>query len=138
MKFLYLLSCLIFPSLQAAVPEAVDASEMAFPDGEVEEVEGRQYEEYDPYGYVEYGFPYYLCQCSFEEYEDYWGEASVDADTAETAWCPCFQYDEYEGEEYAYETKWPGQAAARSLDRKKKHHAGRSLDRKKKSKKHHH
>merc|ERR1712226_706241 len=108
-------------SQQAAVLTATDASELAFPDGEAKD--------YD-YGYdyemAYYGYPYYLCKCSFEEYEEYWGVASVDVDTADTAWCPCFQYDEY-----AYETEWPSQEADRSLDRKKKHHGGRSLDRKK-------
>merc|ERR1712043_19280 len=117
--------------MEAAVLTATDASELAFPDGEAKD--------YD-YGYdyemAYYGYPYYLCKCSFEEYEEYWGVASVDVDTADTAWCPCFQYDEYEYNgmklEYAYETEWPSQEADRSLDRKKKHHAGRSLDRKKK------
>ena len=106
-------------SLQAAVPN--DVSELAFPDGEVEEPAVREED-------VEYGFPYYLCKCSFEEYEDYWGVAANDTSQYDYAWCPCFQYDEYEGYEYAYETEWPSQAEARSLDRRKKkskkHHRG--------------
>merc|ERR1711971_184933 len=85
-------------SQQAAVPAATDASELAFPDGEA-----KDYEEYV------YGIPYYLCKCSFEEYEDYWGEASVDTadDTADHAWCPCFQYDyfEHDGVKYEYATR---------------------------------
>merc|ERR1711934_1111444 len=78
---------------------------------------------------------YYWCKCSFEEYEEYYGVASVYADTDEHAWCPCFQYYY----DYALETEFSGQEAARSLDRKnhkKKKNAGRSLERK--SKKHHH
>ena len=114
-----------------------EAAEVAFPDGNVEEVAAKDYD------YYVYGYPYYLCKCSFEEYEEYWGVASVDVDTEETAWCPCFQYDSYEYQgveyEYAYEADWPSQAGEdRSLERKKKHHAARSLERKKKSKKHHH
>ena len=64
-----------------------EAAEVAFPDGNVEEVAAKDYD------YYVYGYPYYLCKCSFEEYEEYWGVASVDVDTEATAWCPCFQYD---------------------------------------------
>merc|ERR1712062_762979 len=66
MRLLILTVSLIFVQLsqQAAVPN--DVSELAFPDGEVEEPAVREED-------VEYGFPFYLCKCSFEEYEDYWG-----------------------------------------------------------------
>merc|ERR1711997_85872 len=106
-------------SHQAAVLEAAeDVSELAFPDGEVEEPAPREDEGSGDYHYYyaePYDYPYYWCKCSFEEYE------------------------EYDGVEYALETEFAGQEAARSLDRKKKkHHAGRSLDRKRKKKKHHH
>ena len=133
---------LIFSFLQAALAEADNVSELAFPDGEqpaARDEDDLAEEASD----VEYGFPYYLCKCSFEEYEEYWGEPSVDMDYYDYAWCPCFEYDTYSnGLEYAYEQyEWTDEAAARSLDRigKKKRHAGRSLDRKKKkkSKKHH-
>ena len=125
-------------------------SELAFPDGEVEEPSPREDDDTgsgdDEYGsgdyeyYAEpYDYPYYWCKCSFDEYEEYYGVASVYVDTDEHAWCPCFQYEEYDGVEYALETEFAGEEAARSLDRKKKkHHAGRSLDRKRKKKKHHH
>merc|ERR1712158_33377 len=119
MRVLILTGTLLLVQLsqQAAVPEA---AEVAFPDGNVEEVAAKDYD------YYVYGYPYYLCKCSFEEYEEYWGVASVDVDTEETAWCPCFQYD-------AYEADWPSQAGEdRNLERKKKHHAARSLERKKK------
>merc|ERR1712203_559046 len=89
MRVLILTGTLLLVQLsqQAAVPEA---AEVAFPDGNVEEVAAKDYD------YYVYGYPYYLCKCSFEEYEEYWGVASVDVDTEETAWCPCFQYDSYE------------------------------------------
>merc|ERR1711878_159453 len=115
MRLLILTGTLLLVQLsqQAAVPEA---AEVAFPDGNVEEVAAKDYD------YYVYGYPYYLCKCSFEEYEEYWGVASVDVDTEETAWCPCFEYD--------YEADWPSQAGEdRSLERKKKHHAARSLER---------
>merc|ERR1712087_433398 len=106
MRVLILTGTLLLVQLsqQAAVPEA---AEVAFPDGNVEEVAAKDYD------YYVYGYPYYLCKCSFEEYEEYWGVASVDVDTEETAWCPCFQYDSYEYQgveyEYAYEADWPSQ-----------------------------
>merc|ERR1711953_1199065 len=108
-------------SQQAALTEADNVSELAFPDGEqpARDDEDDLAEEASD---VEYGFPYYLCKCSFEEYESYWGEPSVDMDYYDYAWCPCF---EYEGTD---------ETAARSLNRggKKERRAGRSLDRKKK------
>ena len=93
----------IFWLLQATVPE----------DGEA----ARDYEYQDMnIGFEEYGFPYYLCPCTFQEYEDYHGYASEDADSAEHAWCPCFQYeDNGDGREYAYEMEWPSQAAASNI-----------------------
>merc|ERR1712088_1289933 len=128
MRLFILTGTLLFVQLsqQAAVLEAAeDVSELAFPDGEVEEPSPREDDDSgsgDEYGsgdyeyYAEpYDYPYYWCKCSFDEYE------------------------EYDGVEYALETEFAGQEAARSLDRKKKkHHAGRSLDRKRKKKKRHH
>merc|ERR1712141_767054 len=116
-------------SQQAALAEADNVSELAFPDGEqpaARDEDDLAEEASD----VEYGFPYYLCKCSFEEYESYWGEPSVDMDNYSN------------GLEYAYEQyEWTDEASARSLNRrgKKERRAGRSLDRKKKkkSKKHH-
>ena len=123
--------------------EAENVSELAFPDGEEPAARDDEEDLYDEAVPLEYGFPYYLCKCSFEEYESYWGEPSVDMDYYDYAWCPCFEYDTYSnGLEYAYEQyEWTDEAAARSLNRggKKERRAGRSLDRKKKkkSKKHH-
>merc|ERR1711978_421854 len=102
-------------SQQAALAEADNVSELAFPDGEqpaARDEDDLAEEASD----VEYGFPYYLCKCSFEEYEEYWGEPSVDMDYYDYAWCPCFEYDTYSnGLEYAYEQyEWTDEAAARS------------------------
>merc|ERR1712154_378942 len=82
MRLLILTVSVIFVQLsqQAAVPN--DVSELAFPDGEVEEPAVREED-------VEYGFPFYLCKCSFEEYEDYWGVAANDTSLYDYAWCPC-------------------------------------------------
>merc|ERR1739842_257781 len=79
MRVLILTGTLLLVQLsqQAAVPEA---AEVAFPDGNVEEVAAKDYD------YYVYGYPYYLCKCSFEEYEEYWGVASVDVDTEQPAW----------------------------------------------------
>merc|ERR1712223_2238555 len=79
-------------SQQAALAEADNVSELAFPDGEqpaARDEDDLAEEASD----VEYGFPYYLCKCSFEEYESYWGEPSVDMDYYDYAWCPCFEYE---------------------------------------------
>merc|ERR1712223_800818 len=108
-------------SQQAALAEADNVSELAFPDGEqpaARDEDDLAEEASD----VEYGFPYYLCKCSFEEYESYWGEPSVDMDYYDYAWCPCFEYD---NEQY----EWTDEAAARSLNRrgKKERRAARSL-----------
>merc|ERR1712038_1927959 len=105
-------------SQQATLAEADNVSELAFPDGEqpaARDEDDLAEEASD----VEYGFPYYLCKCSFEEYESYWGEPSVDMDYYDYAWCPCFEYDTYgNGLEYAYEQyEWTDEAAARSLNR---------------------
>merc|ERR1712203_416772 len=91
-------------SQQAAVAEAENVSELAFPDGEEPAARDDEEDLYDEAVPLEYGFPYYLCKCSFEEYESYWGEPSVDIDYYDYAWCPCFEYDTYSnGLEYAYE-----------------------------------
>merc|ERR1712141_78634 len=123
-------------SHQAAVLEAAeDVSELAFPDGEVEEAVPRE-DDGETTG-INDGVCVPMTWagaegvlCTDDEY------AAWNADSGEHAWCPCFDYDNYY---YAYEMDLPSQEAARSLDRKKtKHHAGRSLDRKKKKSKKHH
>merc|ERR1711874_38365 len=91
MRLFLLAGTLLFAQLsqQAAVLEAAeDVSELAFPDGEVEEPSPREDDDTgsgdDEYGsgdyeyYAEpYDYPYYWCKCSFDEYEEYYGVASV-------------------------------------------------------------
>ena len=62
-----------------------------------------------------------------EEYEEYYGIAYQYTDDFEEeghAWCPCYDYDQLNGYEYAYEAEWDA-PADRNLDRRKKSKKGK-------------